>query len=168
MQNQMKTATRTAARTAAMIGLALSGLALTGCTRSSQFEGMLHYGNLMSAESAQMSEDGAKEQILALAESYGLETEYIGEDRMHFIAMAPIYTVSQPDGGVEERRDPRVVNVEVKFGKELGRRAYRYYCWVEGVEPLHYDAEDRTRFALALLALREIFEKPIATDFLGN
>ena len=168
MRKIMHTQFKATGRTVAMVGLTLAGLALAGCTRSSQFEGMLHYGNLMSAETAQMSEDGAKEQILALAESYGLEAEYIGEDRMHFVAMAPVYTVSQPDGAVEERQDPRVVNVEVKFGKELGRRAYRYYCWVEGVEPVHYEADDRARYALALLALREIFEKPIATDFLAK
>lgn len=150
------------------IGIVLAGMTLAGCTRSTQFEGMLHYGDLMSAETADASAAGAKEQILSLANSYGLETRQVGEHTMHFVAQAPNYTVSQPDGAVEERADPRMVHVKVKFGKELGRRAYRYYCWVEGAEPVQFDREDRARFALALLAVREIFEKPIATDFLGN
>tara|TARA_E500000318_G_scaffold55585_1_gene51611 strand:- start:234 stop:728 length:495 start_codon:yes stop_codon:yes gene_type:complete len=155
-------------KTAAGIGLVLAGMTLAGCTQTHQFGGMLHYGNLMSDDAAETSEAGAKEQILALAESYGLETRYIGDNKMHFVAQAPTYTVSQPDGAVEERADSRLVHVQVKFGDSLGSNAYRYYCWVEGNEPVLFEAEDRARFALALLAVREIFEKPIATDFLGN
>ena len=158
----------TSTRLAAIAGIATLGLALAGCTRTLQFEGALHYGNLMTADNADIADDNAREQVLSLASAYGLETSYAGEEILRFVAQAPSYTVTQPDGAVEERADTRLVRVEVRFGEELGENAYRYYCWVEGEEPFHFDDEDRARFALALLAVREIFEKPIATDFLGN
>ena len=160
-------------KSAALIGLfALSlGAAggLTGCgAKSHQFEGMLHYGNLMSETRAAEAEEKAKAQLLELADTYGLETRYSGKDRLVFVAQAPNYTVIQPDGAVEERADTRIVKIEVLFGKELGTRAYRYYCRVVGGEPAHFTAEHRARFALSLLAVREIFEKPLSTKFLGS
>jgi hypothetical protein len=149
-------------------GLATLAAAATGCARSLQFSGALHYGNLMAEPTADDATEAAKAQLLSLAESYGLEVRQAGKDTMHFVARAPAFTVTQPDGAVEERADTRVVHVKAQFGEELGRNAYRYYCWVEGVEPAAFTDDDRARFGLALLAVREIFEKPIATDFLGG
>ena len=87
---------------------------------------------------------------------------------MTFVAQAPTYSVTQPDGEIEERHDPRIVKVDVTLDEHVGHNTYRYYCSVEGSEPVHFTDADRSRFGLALLAVREIFEKPIATDFLGG
>jgi hypothetical protein len=152
--------------TLALAGLLGAGLA--GCSTTHQFDGMVRYGNLMSPAGADDATAGAKAQLIATAESYGLELRYEGKHRLRFVAGAPTYTVTQPDGEVEERVDPREVHVEAKFDEHAGRNTYRYYCWVEGSEPVHFTDEDRARFGLALLAVREIFEKPIATDFLGE
>lgn len=160
-----KTTTTT---TRVLLLAALSGLALTGCARSLQFSGALRYGNLMNEGAAHESTDAAKAQLLSLAESYGLEVRHAGDETLHFVAKAPTYTVTQPDGAVEERADTRIVHVKAQFGEGLGRHAYRYYCWVEGAEPATFTDDDRARFGLALLAVRELFEKPIATDFLGG
>ena len=162
------TSRKTTMTTRVLLLAALSGLALTGCARSLQFSGALRYGNLMSDGAANESTDAAKEQHKSLAESYGLELRHAGKDELHFMAKAPTYTVTQPDGAIEERADHRIVHVKAKFGEGLGRHAYRYYCWIEGVEPETFTEDDRARFGLALLAVRELFEKPIATDFLGG
>ena len=159
---------RKTARTAPLAAIAALALTMTGCARSLQFSGALRYGNLMTAPEARESTANARAQLLELADSYGLETRYAGDKTLHFVAQAPSFTVTQPDGAVEERADTRIVHVKVKFGEGIGRHAYRYYCWVEGTEPVLFTDEDRARFGLALLAVREIFEKPIETDFLGG
>lgn len=142
--------------------------ALLGCTTTHQFSGQLRYGNLMTHPIAENATAAAKQQLVELADAYGLEARYIGETRMTFVAQAPTYSVTQPDGGIEERRDPRIVKVDVLFDEHVGRHTYRYYCSVEGDEPVQFTDDDRSRFGLALLAVREIFEKPISTDFLGG
>ena len=142
---------------------------LGGCRSSNhQFSGQLRYGNLMSHQTAVDSRAAAKQQLIELTQAYGLEARHIGEDRMTFVAQAPTYSVTQPDGAIEERRDLRVVKIDVILDEHLGRNTYRYYCSIEGNEPLHFTDDDRARFGLALLAVREIFEKPIATSFLGG
>jgi hypothetical protein len=141
---------------------------LLGCTTTHQFSGQLRYGNLMTHPIAEDATAAAKQQLIELAQAYGLEARHIGESRMTFVAQAPTYSVTQPDGGIEERRDPRVVKIDVILDEHVGRHTYRYYCSIEGNEPANFTDEDRSRFGLALLAVREIFEKPIATDFLGG
>lgn len=156
---------RTAFTLSAMLALSTG---LIGCAHTHQFSGMLRYGNLMSADAATSATEAAKQQIIEMAESYGLETRYNGESKLHFVAQAPSYSVTQPDGAIEERFDTRTVHVEVHLSDRAGRHTYRYYCRVEGVEPTSFSDEDRSRFGLALLAVREIFERPIETDFLGG
>ena len=155
-------------RSTTLAAAAALAAGLIGCTTTHQFSGQLRYGNLMTDAIAQDATAAARQQLIELADAYGLEARYIGDSRMTFVAQAPTYSVTQPDGAVEERRDTRTVRVDVTLAEHLGRYTYRYACTVEGDEPVHFTDADRSRFGLALLAVREIFEKPITTDFLGG
>jgi hypothetical protein len=146
----------------------LAATLCTGCARTQQFSGMLRYGNLMSDARAEMATEGAREQLLARAAELGVDPDYADENEIIFRMEAPDYVVELEDGSTERRPDPRIVHAEVKLDKRIGQTVYRYYCWIEGAEPAVFTEEDRARFGLALLALREMLETPIRSDFLGG
>ncbi|MBZ0172310.1 MAG: hypothetical protein K8E66_08025 [Phycisphaerales bacterium] len=143
-------------------------LAMSGCTPTYQFSGMLRYDNLMTRPVTVASTAAAREQVLARAAAHGLEPMHTTQTVLVFRMQAPGYVVTLEDGTTEERFDPRVVHVEARLDNRIGQNVYRYYCWIDGSEPVHFDDEDRARFGLALLAVREIFETPIETDLLGG
>lgn len=152
-------------RMTAAVGLCL---ALGACAPTYQFSGMLRYDNLMVRPAAEASARAARQQVLSAASSHGLEPVHTDDSLLVYRMQAPSYVVTLGDGTTEERVDPRVVRVEARLDNRLGRGVYRYYCWVEGEEPAVFTNEDRARFGLALLAVREIFETPIRTDLLGD
>jgi hypothetical protein len=146
----------------------VAGLLIGGCTPTPQFSGMMRYGNLMAKPRAHEATAGAREQILARAAAHGIDPVHQSRDRLIFRIQAPRYLVTLEDGTAQERVDPRVVRVEVRFDARTGQDVYRYECIVEGAEPPVFSDEDRARFGLAMLALREILETPIETDILGG
>ena len=150
---------------ASAIGFAL---ALGACAPTYQFTGALRYDNLMARPAAERASADARRQLLDRAAVHGLEPVSTDDDLLVYRMQAPSYVVTLDDGTTEERVDPRVVRVEARLDNRLGRGVYRYYCWVEGDEPAVFSDEDRARFGLALLAVREIFETPIRTDLLGG
>ncbi len=149
----------------AMIGFVL---ALGACAPTYQFTGALRYDNLMPRPAAERAAADARRQLLERASAHGLEPVHTDDNLLIYRMQAPTYVVTLGDGTTEERVDPRVVRVEARLDDRLGRGVYRYYCWVEGDEPAVFTDEDRARFGLALLAVREIFETPIETDLLGG
>lgn len=141
---------------------------LAGCHPTHQFSGMLRYDNLLKGERAREATANAREQLIARAAAHGLEPLSQNSGRIVFRMQAPTFTVTLDDGTTEERIDTRLVHIEARLDNSLGREVYRYYCWVEGGEPGAFNDEHRARFGLALLALREIFETPIAIEILGG
>jgi len=156
-------------RTGVILGCAaLLAAGLAGCQPTSQFSGMLRYGNLMRGPEAEQATEAAREQLLARARVHGLEPTVAMRDRLVFKTQAPRYVVTLDDGTTEERIDPRVVHIRVDLDRVVGKHVYRYTCRVEGREPPAFSAENRARFGLALLALREVLETPIETELLGD
>ncbi|USN97875.1 MAG: hypothetical protein H6810_06665 [Phycisphaeraceae bacterium] len=152
------------------IGVAViaAGLAMGGCRTTYQFSGMLRYDNLMTQGRAEESTRAAREQLLERAAQHGLEPVSESGSVLTFRMRAPRYVVTLEDGSTEERFDPRIVRVEARLDNRIGEDVYRYFCWVEGREPAVFTDDDRARFGLALLAVREIFETPISTNLLGE
>jgi hypothetical protein len=141
---------------------------LAGCHPTQQFSGMLRYDNLLKGERARQATINAREQLIARAAAHGLEPVSQNASRIVFRMQAPRFTVTLDDGTTEERVDTRIVHIEARLDNRVGQDVYRYYCWIEGGEPGAFGDEDRARFGLALLALREIFETPIAIEILGG
>lgn len=146
----------------------LAAVLVGGCTPTYQFSGMLRYDNLMARPVALEANRSARGQLLERAASIGLEPVRTDPTRLVFRMRAPDYVVTLDDGSTEQRFDRRVVHVEARLDHRVGQDVYRYFCWVEGAEPAVFTDADRARFGLALLAVRELMETPIHTEFLGG
>lgn len=140
---------------------------LAGCQPTQQFSGMMRYDNLLKGERAREATVNAREQLKARAADFGLVPISESSGRLIYRMQAPRFTVTLDDGTTEERVDTRIVHIEARVDNRVGQDVYRYFCWVEGGEPGAFNDEHRARFGLALLALREIFETPIAIGLGG-
>lgn len=146
----------------------LAAVLAGGCTPTYQFSGMLRYDNLMTRPVAREANRTAREELIERAASLGLEPVRTDLTRLVFRMRAPDYVVTLDDGSTEQRIDHRVVHVEARLDQRVGQDVYRYFCWVEGNEPAVFSDQNRARFGMALLAVRELMETPIHTEFLGG
>ena len=153
------------------ISLAASAWALAAglvaCAPTNQFSSVMRYGNLLSPAAAADARSAARAQLLERADAAGLEPEHVSDSLLRFRMQAPDYATVAPDGSVQTHEDPRVVLVEARFDDTLGENVYRYSCRVRGTEPPGFSDENRARFGLALVALREVFETPIQMQLEG-
>lgn len=153
------------------ISLAASACALAAelvaCAPTNQFSSVMRYGNLLSPAAADDARSAARAQLLERAEAAGLEPELVTDGVLRFRMGAPDYTVVSADGSAQTLEDPRVVIVEARFDDTLGANVYRYACRVRGSEPAGFSDENRARFGLSLVALREVFETPIQMHLEG-
>jgi hypothetical protein len=148
------------------IGTGVALLAAGGCgMNSTQFEGSLAYGNLISEEGVAPLRARARTELLNRAQSFGITPETVNDRRIVFRMGTPEWEFPLPGGGSQTRPDPRVITVTVDLGNTSSAR-YSYRASVSGKEPEGFTTEARGRLGLAMLALREIFESPISTNFI--
>jgi hypothetical protein len=155
---------------ATVIGLAsvCCVLAAGGCSRGlHQFEGGLHYDNLIEDSVKPTIRNRVRTELLAQAEEFGLVPMRVNDRTMTFRMEAPDWEFPLPGGGAQRREDPRVLEVVVDLGGP-GAGGYAYSATMMGKEPKGFTDVARARLGIAVLAVREIFETPMDTDFIDR
>ncbi|MEM1186426.1 MAG: hypothetical protein AAGI53_15665 [Planctomycetota bacterium] len=148
-----------------LIAAACASLIAGGCsTGQLQFGGGVAYDNLLDESDVEQIRANVRTELLARAEAFDITPQRVTNRRMTFRMEAPEWEFPLPGGGSQTRPDERVVEVTVDLGGR-GEGAYIYTARTIGTEPKGFTAEARGRFGLAMLALREIFETPMKTDF---
>ncbi|MEM7755982.1 MAG: hypothetical protein AAF297_10145 [Planctomycetota bacterium] len=151
-----------------LAGLALGSLVIGGCSSGHlQFGGGIHYDNLLSEDVKDSMRARVRTEILARAEQFDVLPVRVNDRDMLFRMRAPDWRFPLPGGGFQTREDERIVEVKVDLGGR-GAGGYVYRATTIGNEPEGFTDEARGRFGIALLALREIFETPMDTDFIDG
>ncbi len=149
---------------ARLAGAALLAAALGGCAGTFQFSGTMRYDNLMRVERVAEIREQARRELIARAQSYGIEPTVQGERELEFRMSAPKWQKTT-DAGPVEAEDPRVLYVRVDLGASGSPAEYRYSARLSGAEPEGFTPDARARLGTAIIAAREIFETPLNVDF---
>lgn len=156
-------------RAACVLAVGAAAVMLAGGCSSGrvQFGGGIHYDNLLSEDLKTSMRAQVRTELLARAEQFDLRPTRVNDRTMEFRMHAPDWGFPLPGGGFQTREDERIVEVKVDLGGP-GAGGYMYFAKTIGDEPEDFTDEARGRFGIALLALREIFETPMDTDFIDG
>ena len=155
-------------RTTLAAVLAAAALLSVGCTGTTQFSGAFFYGNLVGEREGDALRSEAFDQLVRRARTVGLAPAERTPTRLVFRTQAPNWMGVDADGQPVERIDTRVLTVEVRAGEAANRETYRYIARLSGSEPGGFTDQARAELAAAMLAARELFETPLATDFFAE
>lgn len=153
------------ARIVAIVACLATAATLGGCRNQFQFSGMMYYGNLVTEARAAEIQRVTLDQLADRAAAIGLRVAQRDTGRIVFRTQLPDWAGTGPDGEPMTRPDTRQLTVEVVQGRDNASRSYRYNATIRGTEPAGFTPEARANLGLALLAVREIFEMPLETDF---